>query len=70
MTINTIKRGNVVMIVSGIDRHFNTDVSAGDLAFVETNWGDLRVFCRLTKRFRDQVDPGFEHVRPTRVEQI
>jgi hypothetical protein len=65
---NTIKRGDVVMIVSGVDGYFNTDVSVGDLAFVESDDGDLRIFCQRTGRFREQVDIDFKHVRPTRLE--
>jgi hypothetical protein len=69
MSINAIKKGDVVQVVSGIDSYWHTDVSAGDLAFVESDDGELSVWCRRTGRIRSQMNPGFLHVRQMRVQQ-
>jgi hypothetical protein len=69
MSINAIKKGDVVQVVSGVDSYFHTDVSAGDLAFVESDDGELSVWCRRTGRIRSQMNPGFLHVRQMRVQQ-
>ena len=69
MSINAIKKGDVVQVVSGIDSYWHTDVSAGDLAFVESDDGELSVWCRRTGRVRSQMNPGFLHVRQMRVVQ-